>query len=461
MYDRFMVNLWMSLLVVSVAASTTLADDAKSAKDPFSAAVAEAKHERKYLLVVINEDDCQQCAAFESKTLRDPKISAWCDLYAVVLTLNNSTEFGRTFATQHRVHTFLTVLFMVSDGREIGRRVGFMEPARFQTRIDEVIHGDAIRSDALVGPWAGEDVLEAAMDRAASFMLDRKYPEALEQYMWCLDHRAAHSNYFLNSKFQQLIQHIARLGEKYPPAREALEDRIAAAEKETVTYRRATTYLFYLIKFGHIALGEEEKIVAHYDVMKEQLPDSASTAAFGKINYGPLLRAKHYRDLQYSVDDESEVDTILARGEQSGDNGAEVRKLLIARYEVLLGLGKDSEARDVADAFLRFDNSVASYVRLAEAGERTGRITNDLLRYARRAYLYSQQKNAHAAIVLAKLLEREKAGNAQTMRVLNDSLKAVTSDAAKAALRQCIAEIENARKTRQVTTSPTKDTVSK
>jgi len=446
MYTRFTAGLLMLFLVFSVTAGKTLADDATSAADPFVAAVAKAKNERKYLFVVVNQDDCPRCATLESKTLHDPKVTAWCDLYALVVSINSSTEFGRAFATEHRVQSFPTVLFMASDGREIGRLAGFMKPGRFQIKINEVINGDTIRTDALAGPWSGEDVLEAAIDRAASLVSDRKYADALAQYAWCLDHKAAHSNYFLNSKFQHLMRQVVALGEKYPPARKDIEDRIAMAERETVYHRRATTYLFYLIKYGYTALGEEEKIVAHYDVMKDQLPDSASTAAFGKIIYGPLLRAKHYQDIQYSVQNTGELDTILEREQETGKSDPETKKILLARYEVLLGLKKDSEARDVSDRFLKLDNSTSSYIRLAEAGERSGRVTNDLLRFARRAYLYSGRKNVHSSIVLARLLEREKANNPQAMQILNESLEAATADVAKKALQSCITEIQNARK---------------
>lgn len=409
--------------------------------DPFTDGLARAKRDGKYLWVVLYNNDCPDCTRLEQTVLKAPKVAEWAERYAVVVKLNGSESTGRNFAETHRIDTFPTVLFMTGDGRELGRQIGYITQPRFRIKLDAVINDKAIRGESLMDPWAGENVVLAAMAEAEVLTAEGKFDQALARYVWCFEHRVIHSPIFTIKKLPSLIDGLAKLGEHHPPAKKELTDRVAVAEHNTLGRQQFDAFSLYMIKLGNLALQREDRIVAHYEVLKSSFPDGAVVEVFGRLIYEQLLKAGRYRDLRYSVADTEELDHFFADRELGKD---EARQILSARYQVHLGLGEEAKASNVANRLLFFDNSAETYRQLALAGLRSGRANSEIIKYARKWHRMVGGKNVEAVTTLARLLDRNRPQDPATVQLLSKALSRAESQDDKEAIEECLREIRTA-----------------
>ena len=58
-----------------------------------------------------------------------------------------------------------------------------------------------------------------------------KHADALEHYLWCFDHGLEHDEAYYGVRLSFLLSYIKELGEEYPPALEALRERMRNAEQ--------------------------------------------------------------------------------------------------------------------------------------------------------------------------------------------------------------------------------------
>lgn len=420
---------------------------AKTAPDnPFDQALSRAKTERKYLVVVVLDKDCPDCDRLAAETLKDADVAKWLEQRAVVLQLSRAESVGENFATSHAVNDFPAVLVFAGDGLELGRQAGYFTPSRFLIKMNAVIESDAIRGEGGLRNWAGEDVVLGAIDRAASLTAEGKHEEALKEYVWCFEHRAAHSPLFVAMNLHRLVAGLADLAQKHGPAKQELLDRLAAAEQETLTKERADTFGLYLIKHGYLALGDEAKIVSHYDRMKARFPKGAGAPAFARLIFEPLLHARRYEDLRPAVDAPEHVDVYLDESRKLRRPPEEVRRLLGTRYEVLLGLGDHEEAETVASKLMGYDqNSPKSLTALAAAAMRSGRAGDPHVAMARKAYLATDGKDLLTVQTLAMLLGQRNPRDDEAQNLLVNAIKAATNEPERKVLGDCLRDIQAGR----------------
>ena len=101
-------------------------------------ALAKAKNLRKYLIIAVYDDDCEECDQYEATTFVDPEVTEWLERHAELLRLRISEPVGRNFAEAHAIGEVPTVLFMSDDGRELGRRFGYLNDMRFLAKANRV-----------------------------------------------------------------------------------------------------------------------------------------------------------------------------------------------------------------------------------------------------------------------------------------------------------------------------------
>jgi tetratricopeptide (TPR) repeat protein len=412
-----------------------------AAPEAYTKALGRAAEERKYLFVLFVKDDCPECDRFEEYTFESPAHEDWWNWYAVGVKLNMSDPAVAELAEKMSVETIPTMVFLTNKGNVLGRAVGTDGYMRFALHRKAAIQGKQITSDVVFAPWEGEDVVVAAMKRADRKFLSGDLDAAYRLYSWALDHNVARSASFNGQYLERLITQMVRLGKYYPPALEKIERAIAEAEKNLLGCRSMKAFDLNVIKFGYSALGREEEIVAFYDKLKATLPNSAQLAAFAQIIYEPLLNARRYKDLRYSVSDPEELSHFMFEVGRGVHKPPEVRKLLSCRYEVLLGLGEDERAAEVAKELLRFDDSPASYLALAQAGYRTGRHLRETVQYARRANILYAGKNPRAVMTLARVLAESEKTRDEAIALLRRTIKMSNSERVKEELDACLGEV--------------------
>lgn len=414
--------------------------------DPFQQALTRAKEEHKYLLVAVYDADCEECDLFEKDTFRNPEVMEWIDQHATVLRLDTSQSVGKNFADAHRVRYRPTVMIMSSDGRELGRQVGHIPAGRFLGKLNAVVkRSAALRGEGGLKPWAGQDVVLDTIRSAGELATAGQHDKSLELYMWCLDHRAIQSPVFVVTHLPQLVNGFAKLGEIHPPADREFRNALAMAEHNALRTNRADVFSLYLVKYMNLALGQETELVEFYDRMKRRWPRSVGVDAFAKLIYESLLVARRYQELKFSVEDPGHVDSFIAQTLRNMRGRQEAIRLLACRYEVLLGIGEEREARGVANKILGFNKSSEAYILLSEAALRSGHSPQDHLEYARKAETMTGGKNPRAILVLVRLMGQHGDTYPEAMQMIKKAIRETESEVDRKAYEECLGELRTGK----------------
>ena len=430
-------------IVVSVCFLIGLGS-AAAVGDSYDDALARAKQEGKYLVIVVYDGDCPDCKRL-NETLQDAEVQDWLNRRGVLLRLSGAEPAGKNFITAHHITGFPTVMLMSSEPRELGRRHGYMEPKVFIGKLDGFTQSNRVRGTGGLKPWGGHDVVMSTIERANTLTTEGAFDKSLEELLWCFEHRASRSPLFAAQGLPKLLSALGRLGERHPPAQQALLNLVAAAKQETLRSRRPDTYALYTVKHGHLTLNDEKGLVAHYDRMQRAQPKGTGASDLARIIYGPLLNARRYEDLRYSVSNPHETAMFFDQARRSGRDRNEIRFLMASRYEVFLGLGMESEATMLAERLLRTDKSRKTHAALAEAAVRSGHPTDADITRARKVYMASDGSNTRDVIVLAKLLAFKTPRSPEAIQMVQTFLNLAKSKEDRTALTACLREINSGK----------------
>ena len=199
----------------------------------------------------------------------------------------------------------------------------------------------------------GYDIVKRTMDEAAALAQSGSYPEALEKYLWCFDHALEHRPGYHGVRLSFLLHYIADLGEKYPPAIEALEQRRDAAEVRLRTGEGNTLTAADFSALNDI-LGSADRTLSLYTEFKRVDPPQRGVLELFRHDHRlteMLLEHKRYGDFLEDIGDVSEaVDRSIEMLEYAIEHFCEDNGRY---YEALLGVGQDGEAEDLAQTLLQ------------------------------------------------------------------------------------------------------------
>ncbi len=445
-----MIRCSTQIIIFALCAATASAQNApaiapKKPANPFTEALARARQERRYLLVSITKDDDEAGTAFNSKTLGHDLIKNWTDHRATILKLSDSDPVAKKLAKQYKIDRSPALLIFASDGTQLGKQVGDSNPERLMKVIAASIRNRAIRGDAGIHSWSGEDVVLNIMDRADALTDKGEYDKALEELNWCMDHPAIHSPLFPVRHMEKLCKTFAKLSQKHPPAKKAFRLRLSRAEFLSLEKERPNVHALYLIKYGFSALDREDKILLHFDRLKGKYPGSHAVSAFADLIYEPLLNAKRYTDLKHTVEDPENVDTFLGESQRTQRSREEVRRLIAARYEILRGLGKSRQADGLAYKVIAYDDSPEAHLALAAAALRSTHSTDKDIEHARTAYLKMEGNNIEAVMTLAKLIAQKTAKDPEAEQIVRLALTRFKDESDLRTLTQCLYDIQSGK----------------
>ncbi|MCP4902940.1 MAG: DUF255 domain-containing protein [bacterium] len=104
----------------------------------WESALQRAAVEDKRVLVDFSADWCVWCRRLESTTLRDPKVGRFLQEHVIPIKLDVDGT-GRAMAKEQEVVDLPTVAIFDASGRELGRITGYMSPATFLARLEEIV----------------------------------------------------------------------------------------------------------------------------------------------------------------------------------------------------------------------------------------------------------------------------------------------------------------------------------
>lgn len=215
--------------------------------------------------------------------------------------------------------------------------------------------------------------------------------EALEEYLWCMDHGGENSILSRNRDVtDEAIYRIARLGDTYPPAREALRERRDRLGEKIVQDATGGSWLKRFVggislmspaaQFARLSnlLEEEERIVPLFDKLKGTTGTGPVRKFLLHYVIDNLLAEKRYSDvLEAAGDVQAELTgqflgVRIAGGMRGGAGGGEaqthLQKFLVREagkyYQAFLGAGKTERAAWVARQLIGYSATADTYAVL-------------------------------------------------------------------------------------------------
>jgi thioredoxin 1 len=132
---RFLRSLVAPALLALVGTACTRSEPAAApVQAPFSAltyeqALERAKSDGRVVLLDFTATWCPPCKALEETTWPDADVQAWIAREAVALKVDVDRE--PELSAKFRASSIPLIVFVESSGRELGRFVGYRDPAGF------------------------------------------------------------------------------------------------------------------------------------------------------------------------------------------------------------------------------------------------------------------------------------------------------------------------------------------
>ncbi len=251
-------------------------------------------------------------------------------------------------------------------------------------------HEDAVRKSGIpvmiAAPAAGT-AREISVSSAASAEVQTRYDharelgrqgkngKALAEFLWCFDEGMRKSPQFAEQRLNALLSNVARLGQTYPPALEALRQRRDAARSHVLEDTNDVFSLVNLVALNR-QLGESAANLVFYS----QLPaGSRARDVLGRYVFDQLIEARRYPEAAAAqpFDQFKRTFDLIIRQYDAHPE----RKKGLPRYvgqgggkelEALAGAGNLDQARGLLQALLKADRSETTVSALRDHLERAG-----------------------------------------------------------------------------------------
>ena len=215
-------------LVVSAFPSLAPSFEEPFADLAYEAALAQARTEKKVLLVDFMATWCGPCKKMEKDTWAAEDVRAWLaeNALAIQVDVDEQGELARRF----QVEAMPTVVAVV-DGNELDRVVGYRDAPKFLAWCRDVRagkrSGDALlqRSKEL---RASEDA-RARYDLAQELQRARLYDEALVHYQWLWPATRSAVG-FGGVRLSFMLRDMAELARRHEPARKSFDEILAGLQ---------------------------------------------------------------------------------------------------------------------------------------------------------------------------------------------------------------------------------------
>ncbi len=223
--------------IIAVALALLLANGARAAA-PFSnitfeQAKTRAREQGKILFVDFVTDGCGPCEIMRRAAYKDPAVLAWFAANAVSIEPN--AVLVPELQAQLKVSGFPTLIVYDLKGKEADRAFGLHDAPGLLTFLKGAAAGRTeierlrIESARTKNPMEGLELRLRIANALVSLGRDK---EALAEFLWLYDHGPEVNPEFRYMTQGTMMYRLVKLGKRYPPGKDALETRRAAAWKE-------------------------------------------------------------------------------------------------------------------------------------------------------------------------------------------------------------------------------------
>lgn len=394
----------MRRIILACLIAAFIADAAEAGavfhKMTFQRASRKARTQNKLVMIDFYTTWCGPCKKLDKTTWKDREVKAWLSKHTVAIKID--CDKNKKLPEQFAVQGYPTMVFTTSDGAEVGRMVGYRDPASFLASAREIadrVSASGIeprprrRAAATPRHLRGaprprvksiRDEIRLQLARARVNAEQNKHDEALAAYLQCFDKSVGLGGDYKCMRLYLLLDEILRLGKGYPPALDALKRRRKIDERAVLSGGANTETTEELVALNS-GLGKPERTLRTYDRLKKKgdVGTPARRDLFLDV-VDLLLEAKRYQDvLEGAAEASADIEAgirfhrkLVRRMNVEGNLSPnivaavkeEVTGLAGKLYEAMLGTGQGNEASALADHVIGFDaaeNVFAMLVRHA------------------------------------------------------------------------------------------------
>jgi thiol-disulfide isomerase/thioredoxin len=385
----------------------------------FPQALEKAKEQQKVVLVDFFTTWCGPCKRLDATTWKDERVVAWLAERSVALKID--AEEQELLATDYRIKSYPTLLFVRPDGSELGRVIGYRSADQFLADAADVLAGRVPKSRQLPDP-AKE--LEAArnalaghendprlrMDLGQALMESGQLEEALTHYLWCWDESLHHRPSFVGVRASFLLGYLRELSVLHPPTTDAIQHRRAALEEalrgseelpkdalwsvvrdlddlNARFFARPQDTLSIYDELQAEAGAEDPRVEMLRGNLIEQLVAIRRYQEAQQVKPGLVQRYRSGLAMRQRFHEQDEI-----RPELAGliDPEHQLRREVeegFAYFEAFAGTGSEKEALQIVALALEYHGRDTTYVGLLQRAERAGSqsLGSQLLARARQA----------------------------------------------------------------------------
>lgn len=442
-----------------LVAATAVADGVKFHDLAYDEAAARAEAEEKIVFIDFFTTWCLPCKEMDRTTFQDPEVAAWLAEHAIALKVGaEENETNEALAARFGVKSFPNYVYLTPKGELLDRITGKKNSEEFIELSASVIAGDnaVIRARRALAQ-RGENDPMLRMRLADALRELGRNDEALREYLWCFDEGAEHDPAYRGVRMSFLLGYIARLGDSYPPAREALVERRDTAKQRILDGETGDDAARVFARIND-TLGEGTSTLALFDTLKDN--DALHAAVARMLVYDAfdlLVDAKRYGDIVSHLDVAGRAafqlrmfDDGVKREKENEANFGELmleaqrdvrtrltRQSVAACYQVLVGVGEHEEATSIAKQLIERIDDAETLNALARAGYHTGSPVEEQLSMAREAYAQTGGDSLPIVDTLARLLA-DMGHRDEAVSVAEAGLAKATTDDDRTLMDQCL-----------------------
>lgn len=351
----------------------------------FDAALAAASKENKPIIIDFYATWCGPCKQLDKTTWKDAKVRAWLNENMIALKIDAEKE--RALAKRYRVRGYPTIVFLLADGSEIDRVVGYVDAEQFLAQAEGALANKKSIARTPETLAKMKDSPSLRMENGDALAARNQFKEALAEYLWCFDQGLEKDAAFAAVRATLLLNSIRALADLYPPAHSALLERRDRAERALGSGSATRQQLLDLASLNRV-LDENPRTLAAFDKLAGEAGEKLKRDSID-IVIEQLIAARRYQDI---INNSEDLSGLVARVLGSydallkyADNGSadaepmlgEMKGYTVKKasgfYEALLATGKGEEAGRVAEQLLNFDSSAETYVLLIKRANVAGR----------------------------------------------------------------------------------------
>jgi thioredoxin 1 len=239
-------------------------------KRPYAEAKAAAEKDKKWFIAKATAEWCSPCKMMDRTTWRDEKVVRWLDANAVAVAFDVDKE--KQLAGELDIEAMPTMIAF-RDGKEFDRIVGYKDPAAFLVWLEGIARGEKsierVKKRAAAPAEGGKVNVRARYDLARALARDRRFDEAVEEFVWLWEHMLEHDRATSGVRLSSMVNDMQRLAQRSDAARArfiALRDKTGKLLEGDKVDGSALRDWVALNK----VVGDPDATLAWYDRVKDE-----------------------------------------------------------------------------------------------------------------------------------------------------------------------------------------------